>query len=172
VWRPTLEGTLAAYIAHELTLWLRLRTVVVNREVIVRPTDAGDSGERPDIVVDAISASVDATGAPSKVSVPIEIKGSWHEQVASAQDEQLARRYLSAMKSDAGVYLVGWYPLELWDADDDDNKREARRHGSAETLQRMLDEQAAEIYRTRGKRTVPRVIVVARASKTVPSEGS
>jgi hypothetical protein len=34
---------------------------VINREVMIRPTDAGDSGERPDIMVDVKPLKSDQT---------------------------------------------------------------------------------------------------------------
>lgn len=37
-WRPRPEGALGAYLAHELRQWLERGRVVVNREVVIRPT--------------------------------------------------------------------------------------------------------------------------------------
>ncbi|MEU4674250.1 hypothetical protein AB0F91_41380 [Amycolatopsis sp. NPDC023774] len=51
--------------------------MVINREVVVKPTDAGDSGERPDLLGQAIAFEGELDAAET-VSVPVEIKGSWH----------------------------------------------------------------------------------------------
>lgn len=170
VWRPKLEGGLASYITHELDLRLARRAIVINREVVVRPTDAGDSGERPDILVEAIS--FDATlDTATTVNVPIEIKGCWHEAVPTAQRTQLADRYLPATKTDAGVYLVGWYPMALWTADDKKPKRAAAKLGTREELLCTLQEQAVEIYSQTGNRIFPYVLTIPRASTAPDGDG-
>ncbi|MGH3874699.1 MAG: NACHT domain-containing protein [Pseudonocardiaceae bacterium] len=158
VWRPKLEGGLASYIAHELDLRLARRAIVINREVVIKPTDAGDSGERPDILVEAIAPDTATT-----VTVPIEIKGCWHEAVPTAQRTQLADRYLPAAQTDAGVYLIGWYPLDLWTADDRKPKRTAAKLRACEELLRTLQKQATEIHSQTGNRTFPYVLTIPRA---------
>lgn len=163
VWRPKLEGGLASYIAHELDLRLARRAIVINREVVVKPTDAGDSGERPDILVEAIALDTTLDTATT-VTVPIEIKGCWHEAVLTAQQTQLADRYLPAAQTDAGVYLIGWYPPKLWTADDRKAKRAAAKLGASEELLRTLQKQATEIHSQTGNRTYPYVLTIPRAS--------
>jgi hypothetical protein len=165
VWRPKREGGLASYIAHELDLRLARRAIVINREVVIRPTNAGDSGERPDILVDAIALDTATT-----VTVPIEIKGCWHEAVPTAQRTQLADRYLPATKTDAGIYLVGWYPLKLWTADDTKPQRAAAKLGTREELLHTLQEQADEIHSQTSNRTFPYVLTIPRASPAPNSD--
>jgi hypothetical protein len=160
-WRPKPEGTLVAYLAHELDLRLQRRGIVINREVMVKPTDAGDSGERPDILVDATDSTSDEIDI---VTVPIEVKGAWHPAVLTAQRDQLAGQYLSATGSDAGIYLVGWFPLDLWDADDKGRQSSAKKHKSADALLSVLEHQAVDIFDETGKRTVPYVLTIARAA--------
>lgn len=164
-WRPKREGTLAAYLAHEFALRLAGRAVVINREVVVKPTDAGDSGERPDLLVQAISIDGELDAA-EVVSVPVEIKGSWHEAVLTAQRDQLANRYLPAEKTDAGVYVVGWYPIDLWTAQDSKPKSNAKKLKGSEALLEALSDQAAEIFDDQGRRTLPYVLTIARAAPT------
>jgi hypothetical protein len=167
-WRPKPEGALAAYLAHELTLRLELHNVVVNREVVVRPTDAGDSGERPDIVIDAVvPESHDTTTDAEKFSVPVEVKGAWHKHVLTAQKDQLAERYLPDMNTDSGVYVVGVYPVALWDADDSTRKSRARAVGPADELQLRLLDQARDIRAERENRhTLPCTLTITRAHST------
>ncbi|MEW2507923.1 hypothetical protein AB0878_46420 [Amycolatopsis sp. NPDC047767] len=163
VWRPKLEGALAAYLAHELTIRLVRRAVVINREVVVKPTDAGDSGERPDLLVQAIAVEGELDTAEI-VSVPVEIKGSWHAAVSAAQRDQLANRYLPAEKTDAGVYVVGWYPIDLWSAQDRNPKANARKLIGPEPLLESLRSQAGEIFKEHGRRTLPYVLTITRAA--------
>lgn len=113
-WRPKLEGALGSYLAHELRLRLDRNRVVVNREVVVHPTDEGDSGERPDILIEAGSPD-NHTAECRTIRIPLEIKGAWHDDVHTAHATQLAH-YIHYLNTTAGVYVVGWYPLEHWDA--------------------------------------------------------
>ncbi|UJW28621.1 hypothetical protein L3Q67_25480 [Saccharothrix sp. AJ9571] len=162
-WRPKSEGSLAAYLAHELQLRLTRRTIVINREVVIKPTDDGDSGERPDLLVEAIALDAEIDAAET-VSVPIEIKGSWHKDVLSAQCDQLAARYLPASQTDTGVYVVGWYPLDQWDAEDGPRKSRAAKFSDVSALLDALQRQARTILSAEGKRTLPVVLRVERAS--------
>lgn len=132
---------------------------MVNREVVIHPTDQGDSGERPDIKIDALDPKNDT------ITVPIEIKGSWHDDLLTAQDDQLAQRYLLQMDTTDGIYLVGWYPVEHWNTSpqDDGRKAKANRHGPLEQLKTRLREQADEILKQRNTRTHPYVLPIPRA---------
>ncbi|RKT74385.1 hypothetical protein DFJ66_7733 [Saccharothrix variisporea] len=162
-WRPKPEGTLAAYIAHELHLRLVSRHIVVNREVVVLPTDQGDSGERPDIKIDIVSK--DRTAESPVISIPIEVKGSWHEHLVTAQETQLASGYITDMGTTDGVYLVGWYPLEYWNVSPaSDNRRSAAAsHESVDNLHAQLLTQAVSILDRTQCRTHPYLLVVPRA---------
>jgi hypothetical protein len=126
-WHPKPEAALCAYVAHELTLRLANRGVVVNREVLILPTNAYGSGERTDILVQATvkgsGANTSDTRPAPVVAVVIEVKGCWHADLETAQHDQLAVRYLKEYTADAGIYLVGWYPLELWTAPNDQRRR-------------------------------------------------
>ena len=163
-WRPKPEGTLAAYLANQLTLRLANRRVLVNREVVVRPTGPGDAGERPDLLVEAFIESRYASKeeAATLLRVPVEIKGSWHHAVRTAQYSQLANRYLRYLSSDVGVYVIGLFSVELWDADDGARRRRAVGVGSPSALQAELEGRAAEILRVTGKRTLPYVFSIGR----------
>lgn len=164
-WRPKPEGALGAYLAHELKLRLENNRIVVNREVMVRPTDTGDSGERPDIVIDAHTPD-DRTAEAPIISIPLEIKGSWHDAVLTAQDTQLAQRYLTHMNTTAGIYVVGWYPLDQWNVlvAHDRRKTNAGKLGSSTELRSSLQHQASEIQHATARKTYPYVLTVPRAT--------
>ncbi|MEU3642903.1 hypothetical protein AB0E59_05910 [Lentzea sp. NPDC034063] len=163
-WRPKPEGTLGAYLTHELKQRLERRRVVVNREVVIRPTNEGDAGERPDIKLDVVGDAKHAIDGQA-VTVPIEIKGAWHDDVLKAQADQLEMRYLRDLNTTDGVYVVAWYPISYWNvyAKEDARKSAANRHGSAEELEKYLLHQAAEIMQSTHRRTHPFVLVVERA---------
>ncbi|NGO13358.1 hypothetical protein G5C60_38625 [Streptomyces sp. HC44] len=115
-WRPKPEAALCAYLAHELTLRLGGHRVAVNREVLIHPTDAYGAGDRTDILIDALSSPGDELGSTpgGPVKLVIEVKGSWNPGLATSQAEQLAGRCFPEAMTDVGIYLVGWYPVELW----------------------------------------------------------
>ena len=168
---PNGKAPWQTYIAHELKLRLQRRPVVINREVVVTPTDAGDSGQRPDIMVNATPRISDHASDTHELSVPIEIKGTWHKAVLTAQRSQLAKRYLPASKTDAGVYLVGSYPLEHWDATNDKGKTTAKKHAPVDKLHRELTDQAHAIQSETGFRTFPYVLEIPRARpETEPTQ--
>ena len=130
-WHPKPEAALCAYVAHELTLRLAGRGVVVNREVLITPTNAYGAGDRTDILVQATAivarSNTHTPELPPDVAVVIEVKGCWHADLETAQHDQLALRYLQEYTAEAGVYLVGWYPLDLWTAPNDEPRRIAAR---------------------------------------------
>ncbi|MCC3332976.1 hypothetical protein [Nocardia abscessus] len=124
-WRPKPEAALCAYLAHELTLRLGGYRVAVNREVLILPTDPYGAGDRTDILIDAHTQTVD-TDASQHIKLVIEVKGAWNVDVETAQETQLVDRYLPEARTEVGIYLVGWYPIELWDAAGDKRKTKAK----------------------------------------------
>ncbi|MGX7829062.1 NACHT domain-containing protein [Actinokineospora sp. 24-640] len=162
-WRPKPEGALAAYTTLQLTLRLQHHPVVINREVMIHPTDAGDSGERPDILVTANPLHNDTT--TDTLTLPIEIKGAWHSYLHTAQQDQLANRYLPDLNTDTGIYLIGWYPIDHWNAPDDPRHRTARRNSPPTELLHQLTQQAQTIFTETGRRTHPHIITIPRATK-------
>ncbi|WP_206797168.1 hypothetical protein [Amycolatopsis sp. MtRt-6] len=84
----------------------------------------------------------------------MEIKGSWHTAVSTAQRDQLANRYLPAETTDAGVYVVGWYPIDLWSS------------SALCPFLESLRSQAGKIFEELGRRTLPYVLTITRAASS------
>ncbi len=168
-WRPKYEYALQAYLAHELTLRLAGQGLIVNREVMVKPTDPlTGAGDRTDILVEATTRTKTTDGTIAyRVAVVVEIKGSWNQQIHTAQQTQLADRYLVAADSSAGIYLIGWYPLEPWT--NDDNRKRAAARLSKDSLLASLNEQATDIARTNAGRTIPYLLDVHLPQRTLAS---
>ncbi|WP_406362604.1 hypothetical protein OID55_35660 [Streptomyces sp. NBC_00715] len=162
-WRPKPEAALCAYLAHELTLRMAGHRVGVNREVLIHPTDAYGAGDRTDILIDAQTSSRDdsdsAPGGPLKLV--IEVKGSWNPGLTTAQEEQLVGRYLPEAQTDVGIYLVGWYPVELWDAKGDSRRTQAKKQEHA-TLLADLQDQADHLAQAGSVHLRPMVITIPR----------
>ena len=85
-WLPKPEAALSAYLAHELSNRLEGRGLAVNREVLVRPTDAYGAGDRTDILVEATMRHDLFHGSvPGRLAVVIEVKGSWNPHLMIEQ---------------------------------------------------------------------------------------
>ena len=100
--QPKDEKVLQQMIAR----WLRddlgpSRGIVVNCEVEPR------LGSNTDIYVDAVRR--ESNGDFDRMTVVIEVKGSWHPQVKTAMHGQLVSGYLRANGLSAGIYLIGWF---------------------------------------------------------------
>lgn len=165
-WRPKPEAALCAYLAHELSLRLGGHRVAVNREVLIHPTDAYGAGDRTDILIDATpSTSDDLDTSPGEpVKLVIEVKGSWNPGVTTSQEDQLADRYLPEVQTDVGIYLVGWYPVELWNATGDKRKTEAKKLDFP-VLLADLDTQARRLSQGGAMHIRPMLITIPRPQK-------
>ncbi len=106
-WRPQIEAYLSDFIRSHLDYDIIAQKVIINREVeIMRGSD------RLDITVDAIALG--DRDEQRQVTVIIEVKGSWNEQLFTSMRDQLVQRYLTHNDSDAGIYAVGWYQCAQW----------------------------------------------------------
>jgi hypothetical protein len=155
LWRPKNEHALSAYLKDQLQHRLAGRTVIVNREVLVRQTSLSGAGDRVDLLVEATALPGAATGVGAEepglfaVRVVIEVKGCWHDQLMSAMRTQLVDDYLDEASTKHGVYLVGWFPIEQWNDTDDRRRAVAARRDRHQTS-RELDRQAAELSQAHG----------------------
>jgi hypothetical protein len=161
-WLPKPEAALSAYTAHELLNRLNQRGLAVNREVLVRPTDAYGAGERTDILIEATARDDPVQGAiPHRLAVVIEVKGAWNKDLNSAQREQLAGRYLPDAHTSTGIFLVGWYSPDLWTYRGDRRRARVTRIDRDKMFQE-LNIQASAISKDLGMLTVPHVLEIAR----------
>ncbi|MHC5934407.1 hypothetical protein [Nostoc sp.] len=108
---PRDENRFSDYVARYLKNNLKNRGIILNREVEIR------RGERTDIQVDAVIKK--PTGEVSdSVTVIIEVKGCWNDELDSAMEIQLVNRYLKDNTCQHGLYLIGWFNCEQWDKSD------------------------------------------------------
>jgi hypothetical protein len=136
VYRPKDEERLSDEIKSHLQIDLEQRRIVVNREVVIRPTIEGFQGERLDLKVQAISGEAD--GQPGNViTAIIEVKGCWNRELPEAMQTQLANRYLYQNTCQHGLYFIGWFNCAAWDEKD-------YRRGRAEALAPSLADARAQ----------------------------
>jgi hypothetical protein len=92
--------------------------------------------------MDAVSKRVSA-GEYDRISVVIEVKGCWHEELHHAMQTQLVDRYLNEAHCQHGMYLVGWFNCQQWD------KKDARGSKAPkidiEEVRNQFDAQAKEL---------------------------
>jgi hypothetical protein len=103
---PKEENDLSDYVKERLDDRIRKRGVVLNREVKVRRGDATD------ILIEAIS--IGPKDEVKTISITVEVKCSWNDELLSAMQTQLHDRYLNSYKRNFGIYLVGWFQSSKW----------------------------------------------------------
>ncbi len=139
-WRPKDENHLSDYVKRFLDRDLAKSGVIVNREVEIRRRqgDGGAPGERTDIEV---NARVPQTG--ERLTVIVEVKGSWNAKLNTAMETQLADRYVRDNPCRHGLYLVGWFVCPQWDPDD--RRQQDPSKSQKADLEASLDAQSREL---------------------------
>src|SRR5207245_124218 len=136
------ENALSDFVKSHLDRELKERGVIVNREVEIRRRIGASPGERTDIHVDAVMRGA-ARDTYDTISAIIETKGSWNRELRTAMKSQLVDRYLWENRCRSGLYLVGWFNCDAWDADDS-RRADAGAWTTAEA-RAFLEEQAAQL---------------------------
>jgi hypothetical protein len=122
VWEPKDEPHLSDYVKRHLTADLKERGIVCNREVEIVRKSAGGGGQTTDIHVDAFLQGPGASRL-DPIHAIIECKGCWNPELNDAMKHQLVGRYLRQNSCPYGLYLVGWFNCEKW------NAKDSRRNG-------------------------------------------
>jgi hypothetical protein len=129
--RPKSEDEISDYLANELDRVLTVRGAIVNREVQIRRNRPSGIGERTDLLVDAAPVGGPHTG---RLSLPVEVKGAWNDELRTAMRSQLVERYMRDTPATDGIYVVVWPDLKSW-TDGNDSRR---------SVLASLDRQAVE----------------------------
>jgi hypothetical protein len=132
--QPRNEAHLSDYLKRHMELDLGGRAVVVNREVELRRAD------ETDIRVDAVRSE-----HPRRVSVLVEVKGCWNDGVYDDMKTQLLDRYMRNSQIRCGLYVVGWYSCEAWDATDYRKKR--TKAWTVDVARQYFQQQAHDLSR-------------------------
>lgn len=131
---PKDEERLSDEVKRHLEHDLKRRGIIINREVVIRRSD------RTDLY---ISTFIEERGERrDQITVIVEVKGCWHDEVKTAMQTQLVDRYLRDHACRHGIYLVGWFLCNQWA--EEGRKTECRRAASSmEGLEQILKSQAA-----------------------------
>ena len=141
---PKDEGRFSDHIERHLKEDLCPRGIIVNREVQIRRGVGAGTGERTDIHVDAVTQSQGETY--DSVTVIIEVKGCWNDELNQAMETQLVNRYLKDNRCQYGLYLIGWFNCKQWD--DKDNRKGRAPKISLDKAKECFDAQARKLSLT------------------------
>lgn len=107
-YEPKDEEAFSAYIARRLMEGIGPDAgVVVNCEVQPK------RGSRTDILVEATAKTLGSDF--DRLTLVIEVKGCWHQDVETAMHSQLVEGYLRGLGLRTGLYLVGWFDCSAWE---------------------------------------------------------
>lgn len=112
---PRSENDFSDFVEIHLRDDLRQRGIIANREVEFRRLSDAGVGEKTDIVVDAVATQGERF---EPVTVVIESKGCWNQELSKSLKEQLIDKYLIDERHRHGIYLIGWFMCEKWDSAD------------------------------------------------------
>ncbi len=101
---PKSEEDFSDNILNYLQLRLVSTGIIINREVQLNRGRNGEAGSRTDIWIDTCSPD-----KSNKISLCIEVKGSWNPSATTALKTQLVEKYMSDGAADVGIFLVGWF---------------------------------------------------------------
>jgi hypothetical protein len=139
LFRPIDENAFSDYVKRFLDKDLKLRGIIINREVELRRGSGGNPGERTDIHVDAVT-KLPTVETYDSITVIIEVKGCWHKDLQTAMESQLVERYLADNTCKYGLYLIGWFSCIQWDSRD--SRKKATPTTSIEEAKARFDAQA------------------------------
>lgn len=145
---PKEENLFSDYLKIRLQEILNNHFIVVNREVEIKSNRGSFGGERTDLHINAFIKREDGT-REDDITLIIEVKGNWHEELLDAMNSQLFQRYMGHEGCDYGVYLVGWFGSELWEKPKSMSKKV--RDMSYETAKKYFRDQSEKISNEKKK---------------------
>jgi hypothetical protein len=145
-WMPRTENQFTTLLTERIKP--KLEDVILRQEVQLNLRYADTAGSEPDIEVIVLHDG-------EEISVFVEVKGTWHKQVKTSIEHQLADRYLTGARSLTGIYLVAAFASEHW-VPGDPRHEKARKH-PPDQLRQYLENEAKRLS-TDGKTIHVRVV--------------
>ena len=140
--RPVEEDELSNHVKRFLQDDLVNRGVIANREVEIGRVPGAPIGKRTDIRIDAMRRGLDGASF-DVITAVIETKGCWNRDLFSSLETQLYHDYMVRIGAPVGIYLVGWFDKQKWDATD--HRRASTPNITRGEAQKRLGEQAGSI---------------------------
>lgn len=138
--RPKSEDEISDHLRNRLSQLTAENGLVVNREVQVRRNRTSGIPERADLQVEAATGKA---GPFATITLPIEIKGAWHDELLTAMRSQLVAMYMTDWHVTHGCYVVLWPDIESWGSGD--SRRSAVGRRDRDTVTQELADQAQEL---------------------------
>lgn len=138
--RPKSEDEMSDHLRNRLAELVGGTNLVVNREVQVRRNRPAGVPERADLQIDAATG---ISGPLAVLSLPIEVKGAWNEDLLQAMRSQLLGRYMADLHVSHGCFVVLWPDLESWG--DGDARRRVVASLDRDAVTQLLDDQAQQL---------------------------
>lgn len=129
------ENSLSDFVKMHLEYDLKETGIIINREVEIRRSTGAEDGERTDIHIQAWSGKPEE--AP--ITVILETKGCWNDELDDAMETQLKNRYLSDSKNSYGLFLIGWFYGKHFKAPAKHRDRDAFDRRFVEQASRLSD---------------------------------
>ena len=145
-WIPRWEKQFTTLLTERIQA--KLDGVVLRQEVQLNLRYADTAGAEPDIEAIVLHAG-------EEISVFVEVKGIWHDEVETAIEHQLADRYLTGARSLTGIYFVAAFASDHW-VSGDTRRSKARKH-DPDALGQFLEGEAERLS-TDGKTVHVRVV--------------
>lgn len=133
---PLWEDGFSDFLRNFLNNSLSDRKVVINREVQVRPAP---DAHRGDILIHALSGNA-TTLEP--LTVVIEVKPCWNDEIQDGLPRQLAAGYLTDHPTWAGIFLCGFFDDPQWTTTKRTSRHKAPRDHTLQGIRTLLEEQA------------------------------
>lgn len=144
-WSPKDEENISDCLARHLERDLRLYNIHAARESELRQGTGAAAGDEPDLVVTAPTAA----GNGEKLTVVVEVKGTWNLETVSAMEKQLLDRYLRSAR--CGIYVAGHFNCASW-TDADYRKKQGWSGKSFAEVSAILEAERARLAATTAKR--------------------
>lgn len=144
-WSPKDEENISDCLARHLERDLRLYNIHAARESELRQGTGGAAGDEPDLLVTAPTAAGDG----QKLTVVVEVKGTWNLETVSGMEKQLLHRYLRSAR--CGIYVAGHFKCASWTEEDYRQKQGWSRKTLAEVSD-ILEAERTRLAATTAKR--------------------
>jgi hypothetical protein len=131
---PKGEIRISEYLARYLEQELGGEGVVVSREVEQENQRGYGIGDKTDIELVGNDPALSGN-----VKCVIEVKGCWEEDLFNVE-HYLLNRYMSKGRYSAGLYIVGWFGCEAWQANRDLDESRSKKFRTNQKTALTLDE--------------------------------
>lgn len=108
VYFPKTENDLSDWVKKHLERDLKQFLIAAYREAEIKRLSSRGRGQQTDIYVNAFKPDRHDEKY-DHIEAIIEVKGCWSEDLYTAMEEQLVKRYLNKKGRKYGIYLAGWF---------------------------------------------------------------